>query len=60
MKISDYAKKVGVCYKTAWRWYRAGQISGYQMKTGTIIITELDKSEDKYPVSAKRRSTKDS
>jgi predicted site-specific integrase-resolvase len=40
MKLSDYARKVGVTYKTAWKWYQAGRISGYQMDTGTIIITE--------------------
>jgi len=40
MKLSDYARKVGVTYKTAWKWYQAGRISGYQMGTGTIIITE--------------------
>ncbi len=40
MKLSDYAKKVGVKYRTAWRWYKTGKIKGYQMETGTIIITE--------------------
>jgi predicted site-specific integrase-resolvase len=40
MKLSDYAKKVGVSYKTAYRWFKAGQLRGYQMDTGTIIITE--------------------
>ena len=42
MKLSDYAKKVGVHYHTAWRWYRSGRISGYQLETGTIIVTESD------------------
>jgi putative resolvase len=40
MKLVDYARKVGVSYRTAWRWFKAGKISGYQMDTGTIIITE--------------------
>ena len=40
MKLSDYAKKVGVTYKTAHRWFKAGKVRGYQMDTGTIIITE--------------------
>lgn len=40
MKLSDYARKVGVHYRTAYRWFKAGKISGYQMDTGTIIITE--------------------
>jgi putative resolvase len=42
MKLSEYARKVGVHYHTAWRWFQAGRISGYQMETGTIIITEED------------------
>jgi len=44
MKLSDYAKKVGVKYRTAWEWYKAGKIEGYQMDTGTIIITESETS----------------
>lgn len=40
MKLSDYAHKVGVTYKTAYRWFKAGKLRGYQMDTGTIIITE--------------------
>ncbi len=40
MKLSDYARKAGVHYRTAWRWFKAGKIKGYQMDTGTIIITE--------------------
>lgn len=40
MKLSSYAKKVGVSYKTAHRWWKAGQISGYQLPTGTIVVTQ--------------------
>lgn len=40
MKLSDYAKKKGISYKTAWRWFMAGLIKGYQMPTGTIIVEE--------------------
>ena len=40
MKLSDYAQKVGVHCHTAWRWFKTGKIKGYQMDTGTIIITE--------------------
>ena len=46
MKLSSYAKQVGVSYKTAHRWWKAGQISGYQLPTGTIVITE-EKPEKK-------------
>ena len=45
MKLRDYAEKVGVTYKTAWNWYKAGKLEGYQTETGTIIVTELDKTE---------------
>lgn len=40
MKLSDYARKIGISYRTAWRWYRSGRLKGYQAETGTIIITE--------------------
>ena len=40
MKLSAYARKVGVSYKTALKWYHAGQIKGQQMDTGTILIDE--------------------
>ncbi len=42
MKLSDYARKVGVTYKTAWRWYKTGKLRGYQMDTGTIIIEPVE------------------
>lgn len=40
MKLSLYAQQLGVTYRTAWNWYRAGKLSGYQTPTGTIIVTE--------------------
>jgi putative resolvase len=40
MKLSAYARKVGVSYRTAWRWYKSGLVKGYQVETGTIIVTE--------------------
>jgi putative resolvase len=45
MKLSDYARKVGVSYRTAWAWYRAGKLHGYQMDTGTIIIEADDQGK---------------
>lgn len=44
MKLSDYARKVGMNYKTAWLWYKAGKLKGYQMDTGTIIVEEAEKA----------------
>ena len=42
MKLIDYAHKMGISYKTAWRWYKAGEIQGKQMDTGTILVLEED------------------
>lgn len=41
MKLSAYAKKLGVSYRTAWRWYKNKQIPGaYQLPSGTIIVPD--------------------
>lgn len=41
MKLSKYAKKLGVSYQTAHRMYAKGQIPGaYQLPTGTIIVPD--------------------
>lgn len=45
MKLSTYAKQVGVSYRTAMRWFKAGRVAGYQMPSGTIIITEKQPEE---------------
>jgi putative resolvase len=43
MKLSQYAKEQGISYRTALRWWKAGQIKGYQAPTGTIIVTTAEK-----------------
>jgi putative resolvase len=47
MKLSAWAKKQGICYKTAWRLYSTGRfpLPTEQLPTGTIIVKEPD--EDK-------------
>lgn len=42
MKLSQYAKQQGISYSTALRWWKAGQIKGYQAPSGTIIVTEKE------------------
>ncbi|MCW5966918.1 MAG: recombinase family protein [Blastocatellales bacterium] len=54
MKLSHYAKQLGVTYRTAWNWYIAGKLSGYQTPTGTIIVTEMNAVSAQTP----NRSTK--
>jgi predicted site-specific integrase-resolvase len=31
MKVSQYAKRVDVTYRTAFQWWKDGQIKGYQV-----------------------------
>lgn len=38
MKLSTYAREEGISYRTAWRWFKAGQIPGRQMPSGTIVV----------------------
>jgi len=41
MKLSAYAKKLGVTYKSAWNYYKAGTIPGaYALPSGTVIVPE--------------------
>jgi len=40
MKLSSYANKLGIHYNTAYRMFKRGQIAGYQLPTGTVIIEE--------------------
>lgn len=47
MKLSVYAKKIGVSYKTAWRYWNQGHLKGYQTPTGTIIIDAPEEKSSK-------------
>lgn len=39
MKLSQYAKELGVCYKTAWNLFKQNKINGaYQLESGTVIV----------------------
>ena len=40
MKLSQYAKRAGVTYKTAWRWWKQGQLDASQTPTGMVIVRE--------------------
>ena len=45
MRLSAYAKQMGVSYKTAFRWWKAGKLNAYQLDTGTVIVREPLASE---------------
>ena len=39
MKLSEYARKIGVTYQTAWRHFHKGLIPGaFQLSTGTVVV----------------------
>ena len=40
MKLSAYAEKLGIGYKTAWHWWKEGKLDAYQTETGTVIVHE--------------------
>lgn len=40
MRLSQYAKKMGVSYTTAFRWWKAGKLDAYQLDTGTVVVRD--------------------
>ena len=44
MKLSEWARKQGISYKTAWRWVRQGKmpVPFEQTPTGTILVKEQE------------------
>ena len=50
MKLSTYAKKLGLKYLTVWGMYKKGLIPGaYQLKSGTIIVPDEPTAPQKPP-----------
>ncbi len=43
IKLSEYAKKLGVSYHTAWRLWKQGLLDAYQLPTGTVIVREQER-----------------
>lgn len=43
MKLSTWAKKQGISYRTAWRWFKEGKlpVAAQQMPSSTILINEF-------------------
>ena len=61
MKLSIYAKKHGISYRTAWNHFKAGQIPGAKkLASGTIVVLEPGEavaSEGKTAVYARVSSS---
>jgi predicted site-specific integrase-resolvase len=50
MKLSKYAKQIGISYRTAQTWFSNGDIDGaYQMPSGTIIVPDKTIMVNKPP-----------
>ena len=50
-----YAKKMGVTYRTAFRWWKAGRLDAYQIETGTIIVRESATAQEAASVALSAR-----
>lgn len=43
IRLTEFAKRQGVCYQTAWRWFKAGKLPSAELTpTGKVIIREPD------------------
>jgi len=61
MKLSIWAKRQGISYKTAWRWWKEGKLplKAEQMPTGTIIIRDKEATPSSSVVLYARVSSAD-
>lgn len=58
MKLSHYAKEIGVTYRTVWNWFNEDKIKGaYQTETGTIIVPKETKKKLEYVIIYTRVSS---
>lgn len=44
IKLSVWAKKQGITYRTAWKWFKSGKLpaKAVQLSTGTILVEDND------------------
>ena len=58
MKLSVYAKQLGISYRTAWEWFKAGKIKGaFKTESGAIIVPEKRTKKGDYVVIYARVSS---
>ncbi|MCF7936336.1 MAG: IS607 family transposase, partial [Synergistales bacterium] len=50
MNLSEWAKNNGIHYRTAWRWFREGElpVPARQLETGTILALDKDCVGDSF------------
>lgn len=42
MKLSQWAKKRGLSYRTAWNLFKSGNLPGERLPTGTILVRDIE------------------
>ena len=58
MKLSHWAKKQGITYRTAWEYFRTGKLpTAYKLPGGAIIVPDLIKQKRDYVVTYARVSS---
>ncbi len=58
MRLTDWAKKIGIKYKSAWNLYSQGKIPGaYKLISGSIIVPEEKPKKKRYTVTYARVSS---
>ena len=58
MKLSDYAKNLGMEYRTVWNWYKAGKIpNSFKTPGGSIVVMDAESIRDDYVVTYARVSS---
>lgn len=59
MKLADWARQEGICYRTAHRWFQAGTlpIESIQLPTGTILVTVEPRKTNNIAIYARVSSS---
>lgn len=58
MKLSVWAKRMGIAYKTAWRWFKEGKIEdAFKTPSGSIFVPEKIQKEDYIIIYARVSSS---
>src|ERR1700722_20197621 len=61
MKLSEWAKKQGISYRTAWNWFKAGSlpVEAIQTASGTILVVDSQQENHATAVLYARVSSAD-
>jgi len=58
MKLTDWARKQGVCYRSAWNYFHADKIPGaFRLPSGAIIVPDDKPKKQEYIVTYARVSS---